>query len=95
MPKNSIVLASLLITITLGTILSCPAGCAEETMTLILTSTAFADSSAIPKEYTCEGHDLSPPLAWTGVPEGTRSLALIIDDPDAPDPAKPRMTWVH
>jgi len=60
-----------------------------------LTSSAFAPNTDIPTLYTCEGSDLSPPLAWTGVPPGTRSLALIVDDPDAPDPAAPKMTWVH
>jgi len=60
-----------------------------------LTSTAFADQQSIPKIYTCEGKDLSPPLAWSGVPAKAKSLALIVDDPDAPDPAAPRMTWVH
>lgn len=60
-----------------------------------LTSTAFAHQSPIPALYTCEGRDLSPPLAWSGAPEGTRSFALIVDDPDAPDPAAPKMTWVH
>ena len=85
----------LLLTLFVGILLTYPAGFAEEPMTLTLTSTAFADNGAIPRDYTCEGHDLSPPLAWAGVPPGTRSLALIIDDPDAPDPAKPRMTWVH
>jgi Raf kinase inhibitor-like YbhB/YbcL family protein len=64
-------------------------------MTLQITSTAFAADAAIPARYTCEGDDVSPPLAWTGAPAGTRSLALIVDDPDAPDPAAPRMTWVH
>ena len=64
-------------------------------MTLTLHSTAFDHNGAIPREYTCEGVDLSPPLAWEGVPQETQSLALIIDDPDAPDPAKPRMTLVH
>lgn len=64
-------------------------------MSLILSSTAFANGGEIPVLYTCEGKDLSPPLAWSGVPDGARSLALIVDDPDAPDPAKPRMTWVH
>jgi Raf kinase inhibitor-like YbhB/YbcL family protein len=49
-----------------------------------LTSSAFDDGAAIPQRYTCEGDDLSPPLAWSGLPEGTRSLALIVDDPDAP-----------
>ena len=60
-----------------------------------ITSTAFADHASIPSKYTCDGQDLSPPLAWAGVPAGTRSLVLIVDDPDAPDPAAPRMTWVH
>ncbi len=60
-----------------------------------LTSTAFADGGAIPVKYTCEGRDVSPPLAWSGVPPGAKSLALIVDDPDAPDPAAPKLTWVH
>ena len=64
-------------------------------MSLTITSTAFAPNGAIPSVYTCEGSDLSPPLAWTGAPAGTKSLVLIVDDPDAPDPAAPRMTWVH
>lgn len=64
-------------------------------MTLTLTSTAFAHGGEIASRYTCEGEDVSPPLAWTGVPPGTKSLALIVDDPDAPDPAAPKMTWVH
>jgi Raf kinase inhibitor-like YbhB/YbcL family protein len=46
-------------------------------------------------KYTCEGSDIAPPLKWEGVPDGTRSLALIEDDPDAPDPAAPKMTYVH
>lgn len=68
---------------------------AEDMMSLKLTSTAFEPGAAIPARYTCEGEDRSPPLAWSGVPPGTRSLALIVDDPDAPDPQAPRMTWVH
>jgi len=60
-----------------------------------LTSSAFADNGAIPPKYTCEGADASPALAWSGIPGGTKSLALIVDDPDAPDPAAPKMTWVH
>ena len=62
---------------------------------LKLVSGAFENGASIPKRYTCEGEDLSPPLAWMGVPAGARSLALIVDDPDAPDPAAPKMTWVH
>src|SRR6266702_3137447 len=64
-------------------------------MSLTITSTAFAANAAIPSLYTCEGKDISPPLAWSGAPAGTKSLALIVDDPDAPDPAAPKMTWVH
>ena len=64
-------------------------------MTLKLTSPAFADAGEIPAKYTCEGQDVSPPLAWSGVPANARSLALVVDDPDAPDPAAPTMTWVH
>jgi len=60
-----------------------------------LTSSAFRDGGEIPTKYTCEGADISPPLAWSEVPATTRSLALIVDDPDAPDPAAPKMTWVH
>jgi Raf kinase inhibitor-like YbhB/YbcL family protein len=62
---------------------------------LWIRSKAFEDGQPIPRPYTCEGGDISPPLAWGSVPAGTRSLVLIVDDPDAPDPAAPRMTWVH
>ena len=64
-------------------------------MALSLTSSAFAHGAAIPRRYTCDGDDVSPPLAWTGVPAGAKSLALIVDDPDAPDPKAPKMTWIH
>jgi len=64
-------------------------------MTLKLTSAAFAHGGEIPRKHTCDGQDVSPPLAWTGVPPGAKSLVLIVDDPDAPDPAAPKMTWVH
>jgi Raf kinase inhibitor-like YbhB/YbcL family protein len=64
-------------------------------MALALTSPSFAAGHDIPSDYTCEGGDISPRLDWTGVPAGTKSLALIVDDPDAPDPAAPKMTWVH
>jgi Raf kinase inhibitor-like YbhB/YbcL family protein len=55
-----------------------------------LTSSAFENGQPIPRKYTCEGEDVSPPLAWSGVPEGTVSLALVVDDPDAP-----RGTFTH
>ncbi|QWT46887.1 YbhB/YbcL family Raf kinase inhibitor-like protein [Azospira inquinata] len=64
-------------------------------MAFLLTSLAFAQLAALPPRYTCEGANLSPPLSWSGVPPGTRSLALVVDDPDAPDPAAPKTTWVH
>ena len=68
---------------------------AEAEMALTLTSSAFVHQGEIPATYTCVGQDVSPPLAWTGVPQGTKSLVLIVDDPDAPDPKAPKMTWVH
>ena len=64
-------------------------------MALTLTSSAFEPGAPIPSQNTCEGPDMSPPLAWDGVPDGTRSLALILDDPDAPDPKAPKRVWVH
>jgi Raf kinase inhibitor-like YbhB/YbcL family protein len=64
-------------------------------MSFTLKSPAFANGHEIPVDYTCEAGDVSPALAWSGVPSGTKSLALIVDDPDAPDPAAPKMTWVH
>ena len=60
-----------------------------------LTSSAFVEGGAIPSTFTCEGADVSPPHAWSDVPAGTRCLALVVDDPDAPDPAAPTTTWVH
>lgn len=60
-----------------------------------LESPAFADGESIPRKYTCEGEDISPPLRWSEIPERTQSLALIVDDPDAPDPMNPKRTWVH
>ena len=68
---------------------------AEENMAFTLKSSAFDNGDAIPSRYTCEGEDVSPPLIWTGVPETARSLVLIIDDPDAPDPKAPKMIWDH
>ena len=58
-------------------------------------STAFPPGGEIPRKHTREDRDVSPPLAWSGLPEGTKCLALIVDDPDAPDPKAPRMTFVH
>jgi len=60
-----------------------------------LTSPAFKNQGEIPAKYTCDGQDTSPALAWSDAPQGTKSFALIVDDPDAPDPKNPKMTWVH
>ena len=78
-----------------GVLQPAASGKERKTMSLDLTSSAFAAGGTIPAKYTCEGADRSPPLAWSGVPAGTKSLVLIVDDPDAPDPAAPKMTWVH
>ncbi len=59
-------------------------------MEITITSSAFKEGGMIPSRYSCDGEDISPPLAWTGVPDGTKTLALICDDPDAPVG-----TWVH
>ena len=64
-------------------------------MAFILRSSNFEDRGEIPSKYTCEGADLSPPLSWSDPPDGTVTFALIVDDPDAPDPKAPKMTWVH
>lgn len=64
-------------------------------MSLSLTSASFPHEGMIPRRHTCDGDDLSPPLVWHGLPAGTQSLVLIVDDPDAPDPHAPKMTWVH
>lgn len=64
-------------------------------MSLTLSSPSFTDGAKIPRKHGCEGSDTSPALSWTGAPAGTRSFALIVDDPDAPDPSAPKTTWVH
>jgi hypothetical protein len=64
-------------------------------MGFTLSSPAFRAGGGIPSRYTCEGEDISPPLVWSAPPPATKSLVLIVDDPDAPDPGRPQMTWVH
>jgi hypothetical protein len=72
-----------------------PATAAEGLGGLTLSSPQFADQGAIPRVYTCEGKDTSPALAWSGVPATAKSLVLIVEDPDVPDPAHPVRTWIH
>ncbi len=68
---------------------------ASASASFVLRSPSFADGGSIPIRHTCEGADVSPALEWAGAPAGTKALALVVDDPDAPDPKAPRMTWVH
>ena len=68
---------------------------AKELSAMHVSSSAFAVNAEIPSQFTCQGADRSPPLAFADIPAGSKSLALIVDDPDAPDPAAPKMTWVH
>ena len=67
----------------------------DSDMTLTLKSDDFIHQGEMPQICTCDGNDQSPALSWSDIPAGTKSLVLIVDDPDAPDPAKPKMTWVH
>src|SRR5881409_1292852 len=78
---------ALLLAVPLAAALVRPGGAA---MAFELESSAFKAGETIPRKHTCDGQDLSPPLAWTEPPAGTKSLALVCDDPDAPTG-----TWVH
>jgi Raf kinase inhibitor-like YbhB/YbcL family protein len=64
-------------------------------MPLTLTSPAFSNQGSIPARHSCEGKNVSPPLSWSGIPADAKSLVLIVDDPDAPDPAAPKTIWTH
>jgi len=64
-------------------------------MAFTISSPNFVDNGTIPQKFTCEGDNISPALEWKDPPEGTKSFVLIVDDPDAPDPKAPKMTWVH
>ncbi len=67
----------------------------KDTPGLALSSSAFGSDENIPRRFTCQGNDVSPPLSWSGAPDETKSFSLILDDPDAPDPAAPKTVWVH
>ena len=64
-------------------------------MSFKLQSPSFSNEGMIPAKFTCQGENVSPELHWSDAPKGTKSFVLICDDPDAPDPAAPKMTWVH
>jgi Raf kinase inhibitor-like YbhB/YbcL family protein len=68
---------------------------AKEASSMQFSSSAFPAGGGIPTKYTCQGPNLSPPLDIGEIPSGAKSLAIIVDDPDAPDPAAPKTTWVH
>jgi len=67
----------------------------KESQPMKIESPAFSQLGEMPSRFTCDGSDVSPPLSWSDLPAGIKSLALIVDDPDAPDPKAPKMTWVH
>jgi Raf kinase inhibitor-like YbhB/YbcL family protein len=67
----------------------------REVPVFTLRSSAFQPDAPIPRRHTCDGDDRSPPLAWSGPPPGAVTYTLIVDDPDAPDPAAPKRVWVH
>ena len=71
------------------------AGAAPQGGAMQIRSPAFQAHAALPPKFTCDGAGTSPPLEFSGIPAGTQSLALIVDDPDAPDPKAPKTTWVH
>ena len=64
-------------------------------MNMIVSSSAFRENGSIPVQFTCDGDDIAPALSWSGAPPETKSFALIVDDPDAPDPAAPKQIFVH
>lgn len=74
---------------------SMPLAAGEQKMTLSLKSVDFKHTGEIPDLFTCDGQNISPELNWADVPKNAKSLTLIVDDPDAPDPAAPKMVWVH
>ena len=97
-PRRFVLVGSMLLAAAVSLVLAVENGVGEteaRVMSLALSSSAFHHNSEIPVRYTCDGQDISPPLTWSGTPAGTKSLVLIVDDPDAPDPAAPRMIWVH
>lgn len=81
--------------VVLFTFAEVPFAMAQSNPQFTLQSPAFKNNSEIPRKYTCEGDDVSPPLQWGNIPPDTHSLVLIVEDPDAPDPQAPKRIWVH
>lgn len=81
--------------------LHCSAGCIcrreriVPVLSMSVMSASFMHEREIPRRHTCDGMNTSPPIMWVGLPPGTKSLVLIVDDPDAPDPSAPETPWVH
>lgn len=65
------------------------------TIPMTLKSSAFTDQNTIPKVFTCDDKNISPPLMWSGIPQNSKSLALIVYDPDVPAPFLPLKIWTH
>ena len=86
--------AVLLLAAALGSALPAPAA-GQAKGGFLLASPSFTSGGAIPAKYTCDGENVSPALLWARTPEGAKSLALIVEDPDVPDPKAPKRTWVH
>lgn len=93
--KAPIFLLAILCLVAMITFFDNQAAKGDTPMTLTLSSQAFVLNGSIPSLYTCDGQDISPPLSWSGLPPAAKSLVLIVDDPDAPDPKAPKRTWVH
>ncbi len=92
---STLVAAAVAVILTTGTVRAADSAHEGHLMTLTLTSSSFTNDGEIPSKHTCEGGDVSPALAWSGLPPTAKSLVLIVDDPDAPDPRAPKTTWVH
>ena len=93
--RNRLVRPARILPLIVVAVLTSANAIAADNPAMTLTSPAFTQGQSIPQQYTCEGANISPALQWQNLPAGTRSLALIVDDPDAPDPAAPKITWVH
>ncbi len=90
MKRKMVALAALPLLVLFGAMPQYAGSAWKGVINMQITSPAFEEGGPIPAKYTCDGQDISPPLAWKNAPDGTKSFALISDDPDAP-----MSTWVH